>query len=70
MIYPDVSVEEWLQLYAELKEDYSNICEECGTSFSDIRPFIDKDYRGIQCECTSCDERVIISQPYTKEKIK
>ena len=69
MIYPDISVEEWLKLHESFREGFSEICEECGNRFTKIRPFVEKHYKGIECECEICDEVLTINIPCTKEKI-
>ena len=57
MIYPDVTIEEWLKRYPELSPpDYSRSCHECGTPVHTYKPFIEKDWVGFEsneCECGS-----------------
>lgn len=73
MIFPDVTIEKWIKKYPQLQEMYDQDCikcGECGSKFTLIRPYIDKDYIGFECDCTNCDEITTCSKPYSEEKIE
>ena len=57
MIFPDVTIEEWLKKHPELSPpDYSKSCHECGKPVHTYRPYIEKDWIGFasnECECGS-----------------
>ena len=54
MIYPDVTVEEWLKKYSGLKV-CEQACPNCKATILTDRPFITKDYAGLEGKfCPSC----------------
>jgi hypothetical protein len=63
MIYPNVSVKDWVN---RLTIDFSDVCEECGHPFKTMRPYIKQDYAGVACFCEQCDENVYIYVPYSQ----
>lgn len=53
MIYPDVTLEEWLKRYPDL-ESSDEECPECGTFRTVNIPFLSKKWIGLmssQCKC-------------------
>lgn len=67
MIYPDVSLEDWLKRYPEL-DLLEKECDHCGSLMRANKPFLTKGYAGVlspKCECgknkTICSSRVTTS---------
>lgn len=72
MIYPDVSLEEWLQRYPNLKV-HSQECPECKKIISTDRPFRSKHYIGLEgLHCKECGYRIgsAVLRPISKKKIE
>lgn len=53
MIYPDVTLEEWLKRYPDLKV-VTGICDGCGGPKPTIKPFRFKHGVGLECLPCSC----------------
>lgn len=54
MIYPDVTLEEWLKKYPGL-EVFSQPCPQCKETISTKTPFITKHYAGLEGKaCYAC----------------
>lgn len=54
MIYPDVSLEEWLKKCPGLRV-LTQPCPSCGSEIVTDRPFISKDYAGLEGKfCKTC----------------
>ena len=72
MIYPDISLEEWLKKYPDLKV-YERECPKCKAMVRTNRPFISEDYVGIELEfCPNCNIKVgiCVANPRTKQKLR
>jgi hypothetical protein len=64
MIYPDVSLQDWLKKYPEL-DVLERTCPACGTIRKADRPFVRKGYAGVEagnCICgkdpSTCSSQV------------
>jgi len=70
MIFPDVTIKEWLKKYPDLDEpDYSHSCSECGVKIKEYKPFIEKDWIGFvsnKCDC-GCGFHVFNDIPNSEE---
>jgi hypothetical protein len=56
MIYPDVSVEEWLNRYPTLSPDTEE-CPVCGHPITLSKPYISADFVGLESEdCKNCGD--------------
>lgn len=53
MIYPDVTVTEWIRKHPSLKV-VSTSCSECGSKIYADRPFVSQDYVGLESRPCSC----------------
>jgi hypothetical protein len=53
MIFLDYSLEEWLRRYPDLKVTVGT-CDNCGNPMPTVRPFIAKDYAGLQANDCAC----------------
>ena len=69
MIYPDVTLEEWLKKYPEL-EVISKSCDNCDAVMSSTIPYLNKDYAGLiapDCKCQKNKTTCMISVTRTIE---
>lgn len=53
MIFPQVSLQDWLQKHPDLKINKLN-CDACGKEMIANKPFIEKGYAGLIAEKCSC----------------
>jgi hypothetical protein len=53
MIFPNVSLKDWLKKYPELKV-ISSQCENCGKKMKTTRPFIEKHFAGLRIDTCPC----------------
>jgi hypothetical protein len=61
MIYPDVPVDKWIKKYPTLSVRQGK-CHSCRANVSVNRPWISKDYAGIELEyCPSCNVKIGMS---------
>ena len=57
MIYPDVTLAEWLRKYPDLKV-ITRECSRCGKEVSTTKAFVSADYTGLELEkCSHCGSR-------------
>lgn len=71
MFYPDVPVEKWKKRWG--LKTWTQNCGECKSPQSPNRPFITKDYAGLELEnCTECGVRIRLysSVPASEQNIK
>tara|TARA_Y100000034_G_C6910321_1_gene424375 strand:+ start:4234 stop:4482 length:249 start_codon:yes stop_codon:yes gene_type:complete len=72
MIFPDVTLEEWLKRYPEL-EVIEGTCRFCGNKRRTTKPFITKDYAELRSKRCSCGKDHHISStsiPISKSEIE
>lgn len=50
MIFPDVSLQDWLKKYPEL-EVITRSCDACGALMHATKPFLEKGYAGLVTVC-------------------
>lgn len=70
MIYPEISLDEWLSKYKGLKIAKAN-CNSCGEIMESSIPFISSEYIGLtspKCKCGISFTRVESALPRTKEE--
>jgi hypothetical protein len=67
MIFPEVTIEEWINKFPEL-EVISRRCDYCGSIMKSEKPFLMKGYAGLvspNCKCGKnrglCSSRITIS---------
>lgn len=53
MIYPDVTLEDWLRKHPELQV-LKKTCDSCGKDMFSTVPFMTKDYYGLESPKCSC----------------
>jgi len=71
MIFPDVSLKEWLTKYDELEIE-KGACNNCGKEMPTIKPFIEKDYVGLvskNCLCDKNTNQAMTLIPISKKEI-
>jgi hypothetical protein len=53
MLFPNVTTEDWIKKYPDLKV-ISSTCENCGTEMQATRPFIEKHFAGLRIDHCPC----------------
>lgn len=72
MIYPDISMEKWLNKYPSLKQAKPVKCLQCSEEIYHTRPFIDNDYAGLLSEyCPNCNnkQKTYVIIPISKSEL-
>lgn len=72
MIFPNVSTKAWLTKYPFLKV-ISSTCDGCGSKRSTTKPFISKEYVGLEspkCPCGKSSSSAMYMAPACKKEIE
>lgn len=72
MIYPNISLESWLEKYPDLKVQ-KLVCTNCGETMISTIPFLSKGYAGIEsppCVCGQNTHKCSSAITITKESFE
>jgi hypothetical protein len=72
MIYPDVTVEDWIAKHPALEVSKCS-CIDCGVEIKSDKPYMSRDYIGLEskpCVCGSTRSKCSSSVPYSSVEQK